>query len=410
MKGVKAIGLAVLAVLAMGALSASPAAASSVVSTAGGTTYVGSGNGQLKLAGWERTCSEASFTGALGSERSTSFTPSSQYIGECGYGEALQMNGCSMTYKPGVETAPGVYGGTIDIGPSNCGPMTIKKWGAAWCASYAYSVYPKSDIPAEFVNLESGGSKTVKVRIHATGLKVEAPPPSKGCGSSGENGSYEGSWVMSPASGNLYVDGASGFFLAGEASAEPAKQPRFEGERSPQAVRGQEDASVLPKFTAGKLTTTCKQAEFEGTLSGAAKALGLSASYDECKSGTIPAVVRMNTCSYTLNALNVGPPYAGSLDVACTKVGDAIEVRTYASVAKMEEDKPICIASIGAQTGLGNIGLANLGSGSSRAVDVTPSLSGYTYNYTRLSAVCPGSAGTFSDGQYVGDTTLNGAY
>lgn len=402
MKGVKSIGLAVIAALAITAfVGVSSASASSFVFGSYPASYAGGGSGQLKLAGWESTCSEVWFGGSVGSD-ATSLTPSTQSIAGCGYGAQLELNGCSMTYKPGVETAPGVYGGTIDIGPAGCGPMSISKWGAAWCSSYTYSVSPKTGLPAEFENVGSGPSARVKIRIHAQGLNVGAPPPFTGCGSSGENGSYEGSWEMS-AGGGVHVDGAAGLFLSGKA---------FEGERSPESVIGQEDATALPKFTAGGISTTCKQADFNGTISAATSALPLTASYGECKSGTPPALVKMNTCGYTLNVLNASAPYSGSLDVACTKAGDAIEVRSYASVAKMEEDKPICIASIGAQSGLSSVGLANLGSGSSRAVDVTPNLSGYTYNYSRLSAVCPGSGtgGTFSDGKYVGDTTLHGAY
>ncbi len=113
----------------------------------------------------------------------------------------------------------------------------------------------------------------------------------------------------------------------------------------------------------------------------------------------------MNGCGYTLAALNVGPPYAGGLDVNCAE-SKAIEFKVYASQKAQEEGKVTCVYKVGSQKGLTGIGLENVGSGIERGIAMSLGLSATQYSVTTGTKLACGSSG--SNGTYSGGTTLLG--
>lgn len=279
--------------------------------------------------------------------------------------------------------------------------------------------FPKSGLPATYANSGTGTEASVSISAKAEGLKETFTGPA-GClvHGSGESGALivkEG-WKVNASQGGVatgvHVSDTFGLYLAGESSAEKAKQPRLEAEKYPAAISGSQSATSLPKWKMVGSTAQCGEAQFKGEALGATAELSVTPTYGKCVDGTLPAQIKMHGCHLVYHLLNLGPPYAGSMDIACASESEAIEVAIYTSNKKLEEDSPICIAAYGPQAGLTGVSLANTGSGFERAVTASTSLSGLKYTYTKISSfLCPsGAAGTYTDGTYSSGTTLRGTF
>ncbi len=312
------------------------------------------------------------------------------------------MNGCQFTFHPGAEEAPGTFGGSFDIGPAGCGPITL-----ALEAKCTVSLYPKNGLSAQFKNTGSGSEASVTVTAKGSGLKYVKNPA--GCGSAGESGEYRGSWQVKASSEGLptgtrvVASLPAGMYLAGAKSGEAAKQPRIESERYPVTVSGVPVAGGTPVFNTTKHEIKCTTSHLSGEMGGILTELALQAEYSGCKWGTLPTKVFMNSCRYVYHVLNIGPPYAGSMDVACTKAGDSIEIKSYTSEAYVTV---VCTDKIGAQNGLGSVGLENTGSGVGRGIKVNTEVTGV--KYTLVGALCPPGSG--EDGSFTERTQLTASY
>lgn len=74
-------------------------------------------------------------------------------------------------------------------------------------------------------------------------------------------------------------------------------------------------------------TSKCTQVTPSGTLSEASSSLSVTPSYSGCKAfGVGGSTFLSNSCHYVLHSLNEKHPYTGSVDIACSKEGDAIEI------------------------------------------------------------------------------------
>jgi hypothetical protein len=412
-KRIKNMGLVAIAVLAVTAsVGAATASASgfvadkynAVVNAPGSSeTFIVEGGG-MKIA-----CNTPSLAGELKGPAAT-LTP---FVGAatCLKGaKPLNMSGCGFTFHPGAEVSGIQYGGTFDIGPAGCGSISIE-----YLKGCILSLSPKTGLSATYINSGTGNAAKVSVNAKAEGL-TETLSGAAGCShGTGEAGKITTSWELKAtnagAQTGLHVSsGTYGIYLAGESSAEKAKQPRLEAEKYPALISAAQSSANLPSWNMGTSTVACQEAQFNTEASAATAELSVAASYGKCATAGIYGVkVRMNGCHFVYHILNLGPPYAGSVDIACTKEGEAIEVRAYGSVTKEAEDKPICVDAIGPQTTSSGVAFENVGSGAGRVVSVNTGLTGLKHTYTRFSAIlCPPGTGSSTDDKYSSGMVLHG--
>jgi hypothetical protein len=292
----------------------------------------------------------------------------------------LRMNGCHLNFHPGAEEAPGKFAGTFDIGPSGCGPVKLE-------SSCKVTIPAQAGLKASFENKGEGSTAYVQINAEASGMKYTQ---GLGCGSEGtfSTGTWTGSWKLSGAnnfgSSTSVAVRANGLFLAGKESVETSQRPRLEAEKYP-ALLTSEVASTH-RFDVDVESVTCKSATFGGSLSGSSNAMSVNAEYAKCSTST--AVV-MNSCHYVFHVANAGPPYLGTMDIACNP-GDSIELRV-----------PFCTVKIGPQSGLSGVGFTNEGATSSRMIKISLNVTGISYNEC-------GTART--DGSYTGSEKVGAVY
>lgn len=309
----------------------------------------------------------------------------------------LKMNGCKLIYHPAVGM------GSVDIGPAGCGPITME--GANCTRSFS----PQTGLATSFSN-EGGSPSTVKIKDEASGVQYTlAKGTLAACGTSG-SGTFTGSWQLKAFNNGgtqigAQVVGGTGFYMTGKKSAEPGSQPKFEAEQYPVTITGFQDSANKQALTiGGNRKLQCQEVNTLSTASAASSQISLGMEYGACVvtvlGNEFPAAVSTNSCSLVLHALNAGPPYSGSIDVACAKEGEAIEVNTYNGGALF------CTYKISPQLGLTGVGLSNVGSGNERGVTASFGLSGIVV--TRTSGTLAACGGASQKATYTGATTLHG--
>lgn len=297
----------------------------------------------------------------------------------------LSMNGCKLILHPGSELASGYFSGSAEIGPAKCGPMVLK--GNRCTRKFA----AQTGLSATFTDEGSGAKGTVGIVVSGS-LAYTSEGQLSQCGAATGSASYGAAWQMSGYNGFGEAVGAAvvknppiGLYMAGKEGSEP----RFEAEKYPAKVSGNQNTAA--KYTLGLSEgirpLSCESASLQGTLSAAATQLGLVPEGQNCSLTILgnqdPATIQANSCQYSLNALNVGPPYAGSLGVACSKEGDGIEIKAYASAQKQAEGVVLCAYTIAPQSALKGVSLENIVSGISRGIGVSFGVSGIAYTKTQ---------------------------
>lgn len=413
MKRIKNIGLVAIAALAVTAsVGAATASASGFVADKYNAVVNAPGSSETFIVqggGMQIACNTPSLAGELKGPAAT-LTP---VVGAatCLKGtKPLNMSGCGFTFHPGTEVSGTQYGGTFDIGPAGCGPISIE-----YLKGCILSLSPKTGLSATYINSGTGNAAKVSVSAKAEGL-TETLSGTSGCShGTGEAGKITTSWELKATNGGiqtgLHVSNATfGVYLAGEKSAETAKQPRLEAEKYPAILSASQSSTSLPTWSFGTVDVVCQEAQFGAEVLGATAELSVGATYKNCGAPGLKLIqVRMNGCHFLYHILNIGPPFAGSADVACAKEGEAIEVRAYTNATKEAEDHPVCVDAIGPQTTSSGVGLENVGSGAGRVVSVNTGLTGLKHTYTRFSAiVCPPSTGSSTDDKYSSGMVLHG--
>lgn len=209
-------------------------------------------------------------------------------------------------------------------------------------------------------------------------------------------GLYRGPSAEDPTT-RLFVDSAR----TGESYAEVAPEvhaPRIDVESYTATLKG----AGLKTFTTSKGSTECTETALSGQASAATSQLTLSAEYGGCTatSSKFFSTVTMNSCHYTLGVRNAGPPYSGTLGVACEKEGDTIEYKAFLKSG----GALLCNARIGPQSGLGGLELSNTGEGAKRGVGIDAEVKGVKYELNGGSSCKTPEVRT--DGAITGETTL----
>jgi hypothetical protein len=300
----------------------------------------------------------------------------------------VTLNGCNLTYGAGVETSAGVSQGVLDVGPAGCGPIKV---ASKSCTATIGSQTARGTV--SYTTKGSGSGRYLEMKANVSTLSYAT---SGVCGvHSGGNGSYSGTWkVAATDAGGTPV----GLFIA-----TPPHAPLLEAAGFPTVLTAAQNAGAAHQFTAMAGTTKCTGATLSGEASAATSTLTLSGTYSGCTTlvlgATRSTTVKMNSCGYVFHVANAGPPYQGSVDVSCTKAGDAIEVA-------IAEANP-CLIKVGPQQGLSSIAYAN-GEGS---VIGTASITGISY--VQVGMFCPENQfkneRSFTNGTYSGASTLTGS-
>ena len=181
----------------------------------------------------------------------------------------------------------------------------------------------------------------------------------------------------------------------------PTHSPRFDAEGYPATVSGSGFESFTAKSPTASFPVKCKKTSLGGGLSAPTSLLSLSGESSECAYEGVKTTVVMHACHYTLSTQGSGPPYTGTLGVACSKETERIEYEIY-FLGKVR-----CWAKIVPQSGLTGVSLTNLGSGTERGIEAKAEVNGVKYEFQ--GELCGAKTNeTRTDGVIGGATTLHG--
>src|SRR4051794_14920691 len=240
-------------------------------------------------------------------------------------GKDMKMNGCKFIYHPGTSTGAGSSQGTVEIGPTGCGPISFTGGAETRCV---VTVPAQTGLNASYSTSGTGSTRSVKVSINATNI-THTQVSGKDCG--GNLGTYtsgklEAQWTLSGTSGGSQ----SGIYIEGVYNeSPPVSTSGFAARSYPATLTGGQDTPGVTLFKLKGGNTSCSSVSYSSSLSGPKAQLAVAAVYSGCLvNGISGGTVNMNGCTYTFNVLNqppVGSTYAGHADIACP-AGKAIEL------------------------------------------------------------------------------------
>lgn len=177
--------------------------------------------------------------------------------------------------------------------------------------------------------------------------------------------------------------------------ANSASASQFRAQEYSTSANGAQGVQNRFKTTPTSSGIGCGTATATGTIAEASSTLTLTPAFSSCSYVGFGAPASVNSCKYVLHSTNEEAPYTGTIDIACSKEGDAIEFKTSA-----------CTVKFPAQSSLGPISLANTGfTGSSRSITATFNVTGLKSTET---GTCP-NPGTHENGTFTGTSVLTGS-
>ncbi|HUC00100.1 MAG TPA: hypothetical protein VMS11_09775 [Solirubrobacterales bacterium] len=382
MKRIKILIAAAIAAMALSAALGTNAASASSLISSGAVRIVAAPtkSHMITLGGPVRECEAPAFTTVISSTYAnpdiTPEGPLSNY--KCNYGgiTTFKPNGCTFTFHPGEETASGEFAGTVDIGPSNCGPMST-----TYLAGCKSTIAPKTGLAVTLKNEGSGSGASVKLTIATNALKY-----TDSCGGGeGETGTYQGSWQLEGRGPENSQKGihiaAPVLYVSGEKSEESAKQPKFNSDFFPIGYRG----TTASKFVLGTMdgNVECGSNEYLGAAFVATSNKLLTPTFAGCQAFGFKVVATAHGCETMFKLANSGPPYTGSIELVCPEPGQYLEL-----VAKFL-GSPVCSVVIPPQV-LGSVAYENAGSAGLRHIVATVKGEGISYEIPAWGA-CGGS-------------------
>ena len=343
----------------------------------------------FKVGGAERSCDVPVLNATLNADTTTLATSPEDttcwFDGE----RTLKMNGCEFIFHPDKREIEGVVDGTYDIGGSECstGPTITYYLNAC-----TLTILPQTGLEATFENKGTPG-KSHYVRIGLIDKEIEMHNSSSFCygGKGYLTGEFTGHWnVKEPnEEDGFYLEPE---FVGTEIGIYTTGTPAFAAEDYPVLASGEEDGDHT-FYTRG--TATCKEVRFESEYSSEISELPLLAEYGKCWAFGLESTVEMNGCELVLTTAS---QEAGAAGVSCSGE-ETVEITAFLF------GEPVCVVSIGQQSGLEGVEYAEVGSGNERGVEVNVELEGI--EYTQGGVFCP-EPGTFEDGTYSGVATLYG--
>lgn len=397
MKRIRTMVLVACAALALtAAADAGTASASRIVPETGATVLNGSlaTEAYVDIQGMQVTCTGFDLEGSA--FKATTFEA---FVanGNCdiwGGTTPIKMNGCDFTFHPGGEISSGYFGGTFDIGPANCGPMTMEAPGCK------VTIYPKTGLTAHYTNIGEGSKAEVLVELQAKGLKTTGEG---GACSKGSQEKIEGTWNLKARDNSHVQKGVHiaelpqvPLYIAGKKSEETGSQPKFYAEEYPALLTGsQYSENIL--YTEGGYTE-CTSIGFTSSISQSSPELSLVPTFSGCTIFGLESKVLTKGCYYVAHVANAGPPYTGSLALSCS-TGGKLEI-------VVRPSSPICTVTFSGQT-LGSTSYTNEPLGTPTRVLATTYGAGLQYSVVGGKGAC-GKEGSHSDGEFEGGIKLEG--
>lgn len=308
----------------------------------------------------------------------------------------LEMNGCKFILYPGT-TEP--TSGKAELGPVGCGTMVLN--GTTCDRTFKPQVMTGSP---SYQNVGEGSNATVLVNLVGS-MKYSQ---SLGCGGEGEfTGTYSGQWEVSGSQGGTQT----GVRLSSiNVEMQGGEQSQLIAGEYPVATSGEQNSGGgVHTLKVGPREIQCERARLGTETSGPAASFSAEAEYSGCWSMVLgikmPTTISMNSCKYSVGVLPVeeAVSFPGTMGVACSKEGDAIEAKIYATEKKQQEGKPLCVEQLPAQAGVGGLTLQTV-PGAIRAVYVKFAVNSLNYVPTPANVTC-GEGGAAS---YSGSTSLYG--
>jgi hypothetical protein len=306
--------------------------------------------------------------------------PLSATDGSCSLGK-MKMNGCKFILHPG---AAGVGSGTFDIGPMGCGPITA-------VTGCEIAIPSQTGLAANFSNELTGSKAQIVFHAETSALKYTELFCYK---KTYTTGGLVGSWLVKgyedaahlKQSGVHVTASRDGLYIAGKKSEEKTSQPRFEAETYPAAVFGAQTSAFKIGTSNGNIK--CTAIQYSGEALATSADLSVVPDFSGCVANGQASTVAMNSCHYAVHVANEGPPYAGSLALACSKEGDGMTVSVGFPTVE-------CTLTFPAQT-MAAVTLETVGSGVNRSVIATPTGSAIKYTGSGGSCALSGENGTLS--------------
>jgi len=163
----------------------------------------------------------------------------------------------------------------------------------------------------------------------------------------------------------------------------------LEAEKYPVSLNGSLDEPEKPdRFITTVGTVSCKQANYDATISGPTTTVSATPTYSECTAFGFPAVIHHGNCKYLFHINAAAPTTEGDIDLVCTS-GDLTVTAVSAGTTK-------CIVHVPAQSDItGTVKYSKIGAGTTREITVEANLTGIDYTHTEgtgLGKCSPGSA------------------
>lgn len=244
------------------------------------------------------------------------------------------------------------------------------------------------------------GSISIYVTLRGITYTSTMACPVFGIPTQGEELDYEGEFTVEAYEDQGVEEGTrTGIWWEVAGEAPPAY---FYSETAETTLIG--EATEPERFIVKAGTAECSESVYKGELaSSPAATITLSPEYGSCEAfGFSSAEIAVNGCSYSLAAgEDLGLRIEGSASVVCPE-GKAIEI--VAKVLGLVK----CTVTIGAQSGLTEVTYPNAGAGSSRDFKVAFGLGGLKYSQEPGEGLGKCEAGSFKNGIVSGAPTVIG--
>ena len=157
-------------------------------------------------------------------------------------------------------------------------------------------------------------------------------------------------------------------------------------------MTGKQGLTNILKTTAG--SAECKSVTFAGTVaSSSASSITATPSFSECTCLGVLCTADVNECDYLLK---IDAESLGTVDIACPA---GKEITLTASK---------CTIHIPPQTGVGTISYQEIGTGTTREIELGLNLAGIHYAHTEGTGIGKCSTGTGTNGTLAGTATMTG--
>ena len=171
-------------------------------------------------------------------------------------------------------------------------------------------------------------------------------------------------------------------------AASMASADELTAENYPATLKGSLDEVAVPdKFLTTTGPVSCKQANYDGTISGPTTTVEVTPTYNECTAFGFPAVIDHGNCKYLFHI--VKNTTEGDVDLVCTS-GEL-------TVTAIGAGTPKCIVHVPPQSDItGTVKYSRIGAGTTQEITVVANLTGIDYTHTQGTGVgsCPSGSAT----------------